>query len=123
MLGLARGTVQLFPHDPDWETEGKRLSDQLSQILGSAAVDVRHIGSTAIRTAEAKPILDLAVAARNLPEIDCAIPKLKSAGFLHHAENDSASSASSGPDLCLPTFTPYRQADRNGVTTTIFATT
>ena len=88
MLGLARGTVQLFPHDPDWETEGKRLSDQLSQILGSAAVDVRHIGSTAIRTAEAKPILDLAVAARNLPEIDCAIPKLKSAGFLHHAEND-----------------------------------
>lgn len=89
MLGLARKTVKLTPHDPAWETEAQYLLARLSALLGEAAADIQHIGSTAIRTAVAKPILDLAVAAHSLSEIDHAVPALERAGFHHSPKNDS----------------------------------
>ncbi len=83
MLGLERGTVKLLPHDPAWEAEGKRTVEVLRGIFGEAAVDIRHVGSTAVRTIVAKPIIDIAVGVRRMDEARALIPHLEKAGFFH----------------------------------------
>ena len=60
-LGLARGTVKLFPHDSAWEIEGERTIDELRSLLPGIAIDTAHVGSTSIPTIPAKPIIDIAV--------------------------------------------------------------
>lgn len=62
MLGLKRGAVALYPHEKAWETEAEQTMARLRQILGPVAVEMAHVGSTAIPTIQAKPIIDIAVA-------------------------------------------------------------
>lgn len=62
MLGLKRGAVALCPHEKAWETEAEQTMARLCQILGPVAVEMAHVGSTAIPTIQAKPIIDIAVA-------------------------------------------------------------
>ena len=57
-LGLRRGTVELLPHQTEWEIDAARAIDKLKSVLGEVAVDIQHIGSTAIRGIDAKPIID-----------------------------------------------------------------
>lgn len=61
MIGLKRGTVELYPHDPLWEEEAKKTINLLNRLLKDKAVDIRHIGSTAVLSISAKPIIDIAV--------------------------------------------------------------
>ena len=59
-LGLLRGTVSVKPHSPEWDAAGRQTAAQLKTLLGDAAADIQHIGSTAVRSICAKPIIDLA---------------------------------------------------------------
>lgn len=86
MLGLQRGTVRLVPHDDTWPQEAARTIRQLREILGATAVDIQHVGSTAIPLIEAKPILDLAVGVRALADLQPALPALERQGFLFRGE-------------------------------------
>ena len=61
MLGLKRGTVQLLPHEAQWEEQGRQVVSLLREVLGDAARDIQHVGSTSITGICAKPILDIAV--------------------------------------------------------------
>ncbi|MDR1069109.1 MAG: GrpB family protein, partial [Clostridiales Family XIII bacterium] len=69
-LGLKRGTVELCDHDAAWEENARETIALLKDIFGGAAIDIQHIGSTAIRAIKAKPIIDIAVgiAAFDVPE-------------------------------------------------------
>ena len=69
MIGLKRGTVALYPHETEWEDEAKRTIEKLKSILGETAVDIQHIGSTAVKSIRAKPIIDIAVGVKNFDEI------------------------------------------------------
>ena len=60
-IGLARGTVKLFPHSTEWEREGVRTVEELRALLPGIAIDAAHVGSTSIRAIPAKPIIDVAV--------------------------------------------------------------
>ena len=60
-LGLKRGTVQLEPHDKQWDEAAIQTIKNLKSILGDDAVDIQHIGSTAIPAIKAKKIIDIAV--------------------------------------------------------------
>lgn len=62
MLGLKRGTVLLAPHEKEWETFAVETMDRLRAVLGDTAVEMQHVGSTAVPAIQAKPIVDLAVA-------------------------------------------------------------
>ena len=81
MLGLKRGTVALFPHETEWENEAERTAGKLKTVLGEAAVDIQHVGSTAIKTIAAKPIIDLAVGVKNFDDILKYENELKENGF------------------------------------------
>ena len=54
MLGLKRGAVALYPHEKAWETEAQATMARLRHILGPVAVEMAHVGSTAIPTIQAK---------------------------------------------------------------------
>ena len=60
-LGLLRGTVSVKPHSTEWDAAGRQTAAHLKALLGDAAADIQHIGSTAVRSICAKPIIDFAV--------------------------------------------------------------
>ena len=86
MLGLRRGTVALYPHDTEWEAEAARTIAALRAILGGAAGDMQHVGSTAIRSIMAKPIVDIAVAADDFGRVLEKREPLERAGFYYRGD-------------------------------------
>lgn len=62
MLGLKRGETILCDHRDEWDSVALKEIQKLKEIFGNYAVDVQLIGSTAIRSIKAKPMLDIAVA-------------------------------------------------------------
>ncbi len=69
MVGLKRGTVELIPHQKEWSENAENVIRLLKQLLGDTAIDIQHIGSTAISSIHAKPIIDIAIAVNNLNDI------------------------------------------------------
>ena len=87
-LGLKRGTVALVPHEAAWEAEAARIIENLKGILGDTAVDIQHVGSTAIPAICAKPIVDIAVAVRSFADINAMQAELEARGFYRRSWND-----------------------------------
>lgn len=83
MLGLKRGAVALCPHEKAWETEAQATMARLRQILGPVAVEMAHVGSTAIPTIQAKPIIDIAVAVDDFDALLAYEKQLRAAGFYY----------------------------------------
>lgn len=83
MIGLKRGTVVLYPHEQSWEDEAVKTIKKLKSILGEAAVDIQHVGSTAIKSIQAKPIIDIAVGVRSFEEVMKFEDELLKNGFYH----------------------------------------
>ncbi|MDR1003227.1 MAG: GrpB family protein [Oscillospiraceae bacterium] len=92
ILGLKRGTVELYDHNPEWEIVAAQTISQLKSIFGEAAIDIQHIGSTSIRSVKAKPIIDIAVGVMSFNRVLPLIAALEDKGFykskLHAVEND-----------------------------------
>ena len=87
MLGLKRGCVALAPHEEAWEAEAACTVELLRKLLGASAAGAEHVGSTAVRGLEAKPIIDIAVAARSLEEIKSKAALLGRYGFIFRGED------------------------------------
>ena len=65
MLVLLRGTVELVPHQKEWNENAVNIIRLLKQLLGDTAIDIQHIGSTAISSIHAKPIIDIVIGVNN----------------------------------------------------------
>ncbi len=83
MLGLKRGTVKLYDHEKEWESEAQDTIERLKKILGESANDIQHIGSTAVPAIKAKPIIDIAVAADSFDDILARKEQLEKSGFYY----------------------------------------
>lgn len=86
-LGLRRGTVELLPHQAEWETEAARTIEKLKSVLGGTAVDIQHVGSTAIRTIDAKPIIDIAVAVNKIDDVLPFVDVLQAEGIVFRKQD------------------------------------
>ena len=87
MLGLKRGTVELFPHQKIWEDIAAKTILLLKLLLNDVAVDVQHVGSTAINNICAKPIIDIAVGVNDLEDIKPYIGMLEKNGIMFRKED------------------------------------
>lgn len=67
-LGLADDIVALADHDARWTLLFQKEADALRAVLGTRAVAIEHIGSTAISGIRAKPILDVLLAVPDLED-------------------------------------------------------
>lgn len=87
MLGLLRGTVILCRYDACWPKQAQETIDLLRRLLGDAAVDIQHVGSTSISGLSAKPILDIVIGVRELGDLDPYAAKLEQMQ-IHEAGQD-----------------------------------
>ncbi|MBE6738286.1 MAG: GrpB family protein [Ruminococcaceae bacterium] len=87
MLGLKRDTVKLLPHQKQWSKTAKDTILKLKALLGSVAIDIQHIGSTAIHGIYSKPIIDIAVGVDNLESINPYIDLLEQNGIMFRNED------------------------------------
>lgn len=87
MTGLKRGTVMLAPHQEEWTQNAERTIQVLNRLLEPVAVDIQHIGSTAIPSIHAKPIIDLVVGVRNMDDIAPYVELLKQHDIVFRGED------------------------------------
>ena len=96
----------IVPHDPAWADEFVALSGVLSETLGSLAVGIQHVGSTAVPGLAAKPILDLDVVIadwKDFPEVSRVLATL---GYDHRGDLGIAGRESFGRMTPMVPFTP-----------------
>ena len=79
-LGVKRGTVKLIAHQDEWHKEADRTIKELKHLFGNTAIDIQHIGSTAIPSIHAKPIIDIAVGVCDLNDIKPYVELLRENG-------------------------------------------
>ncbi len=77
----ARPEIRLSRHMSSWDSEASVLTAKLHDLLGTAAADIQHIGSTAIRGILAVPVIDLAVGLAEDADVASAVQKLTDNGF------------------------------------------
>ncbi|WP_310487437.1 GrpB family protein [Chamaesiphon sp. VAR_69_metabat_338] len=78
--------VEVVPHDRNWQNLFKAESRQLSIAFGDNAIAIHHIGSTAIETIYAKPIIDILIEVKNLDRVDDLNPQIESLGYITMGE-------------------------------------
>lgn len=86
-LGLRRGTVALEPHSSEWERIAQQTIRVLREILQDAAVDIQHIGSTAIRGICAKPIIDIVIGTADFDAVSAKNAALAENGFIFRGQD------------------------------------
>ncbi len=86
-FGLNPGELRLVTVGPEWALRFSAERDRLFAALASAAVDIQHVGSTAIPGILAKPILDIAVAVRTFEDGYPLVPLLVAIGYEYRGEN------------------------------------
>src|SRR5262245_26797835 len=86
MLGLQRGTVRIVPSTPMWATLFQEERARIDHALGALALDIQHIGSTAVPGLAAKPILDIGVAVAAEAAIAACVPLLIALGYTYRGD-------------------------------------
>jgi len=69
-MGLKVGEVKLVKHNPRWHQMFAQELEELWNYFGDYAIRISHIGSTAIDGLEAKPIIDIVVALKDLDDFN-----------------------------------------------------
>lgn len=88
MLGLQRGIVKLVSHHTEWAILFAQEKARLSAVLEDKALDIQHIGSTAVPGLEAKPILDIAVAVAELLVVKECVSMLGPLGYAYFGDRE-----------------------------------
>lgn len=60
---------------------------RIAEALADSALDIQHVGSTAIPGITAKPVLDIAVAIRDFESGHALVPSLVALGYAYLGEN------------------------------------
>jgi GrpB-like predicted nucleotidyltransferase (UPF0157 family) len=82
MIGLKRKTIKLLAHQKQWDSYFRK---EKKRILSSIEdVHVEHIGSTAIPSIKAKPIIDIVIGIDKMKDFDKYKKQLTKLGFEYH---------------------------------------
>ena len=87
MVGLKRGIVKLSEYQDIWKVEAEQTVTELKSLLQDAAIDIQHIGSTAIPSIHAKPIIDIVVGVHDLDDIMSFVEILKNRHYIFRGED------------------------------------
>jgi len=98
-FGLAPAELRFVVVDSAWSDRFDAERIRIAAILGSAALDIQHIGSTAILGITAKPILDIGVVIcdfNTAHTLDSLLRPLGYTPFFHNADRVLYTCAESG---------------------------
>jgi GrpB-like predicted nucleotidyltransferase (UPF0157 family) len=84
------GKIVIYDYDPSWPMKFAEERDRLLNAVGSELVTIEHVGSTAVPGLAAKPIIDLLLGVRSLPESRRTLPgPLIDLGYRHMVEYEA----------------------------------
>jgi len=86
-FGLRSDELRLVTVGPEWAMRFSSESGRLSAALEAAALDIQHVGSTAVPGISAKPILDIAIAIRSYEGGHALVPRFETLGYRYRGEN------------------------------------
>ena len=86
-IGLYRGTVVLEKHQKMWKENAKKTISVLRDIFSDTAVDIQHVGSSAIESICAKPIIDIVVGVNNINKVLELNKMLEEKGFIFRGQD------------------------------------
>lgn len=87
MIGLKRGHVILESHDENWKLVALDTINSLRTIFKDIAIDIQHIGSTAIEQIHAKPIIDITVGVKQLEDVQSLIHSLEQINVIYRGQD------------------------------------
>ncbi|MGY6270132.1 GrpB family protein [Achromobacter denitrificans] len=78
----APAPVDVVPYDPAWPARYEELAAAVREALGKEALDVEHMGSTAVPGLAAKPVIDIDLTVADPVREDAYVPALEAIGYV-----------------------------------------
>lgn len=75
--------IQIVDYDPAWPIDFARLRIHLLAAIEHVGIAIEHVGSTAVPSLPAKPILDVDVVVNSSNQVGEAIARLAEIGYTH----------------------------------------
>jgi GrpB-like predicted nucleotidyltransferase (UPF0157 family) len=75
------GPVTLVESSPQWPTLFDREAARIRRALGNRALRIEHVGSTAVPSLAAKPIIDIALVVADSGDEPAYVPALEAVGY------------------------------------------
>ena len=79
--GVEKRVIDIVAYDPSWPETYTRHNQMISQALGKTALQIEHIGSTAVPQLPAKPIIDILVVVPDSAHEPAYLPALENACY------------------------------------------
>ena len=79
--GIEERAIVVVPYRQDWPETFRLHAARISAALGDGALQIEHIGSTAVPGLAAKPIVDVLVVVRDSADEDSYLPAMERAGY------------------------------------------
>jgi GrpB-like predicted nucleotidyltransferase (UPF0157 family) len=108
-MKLSNTAGMLETHSPHWSVEFADLRAIYLGELGALAIEVEHVGSTAVPGLLAKPILDIDVVISGYDVFADVVSVLSRIGYSHNGDQGIPQREAFKPlDDCVPHTTPRR---------------
>src|SRR6266536_4152019 len=78
---MADQPVYIADYDSRWSDCFESLRDQIVGVLGALAVQIEHVGSTAVPALAAKPVIDIDVVVGSMADLPSVAAKLRPLGY------------------------------------------
>lgn len=104
MIGLKRKIIKLVPHQKSWDVFFQTEKNKLLKTISS--IYVEHVGSTAIPSIVAKPIIDIVIGIDKIKNFHLYKTKLKKIGFEYHDNRGTKFNKffTKGPEECRTVY-------------------
>ncbi len=80
--GVEKREIVVVAYDPQWPSRFDRERERIARALGSGALRIDHIGSTAVPGLPAKPIVDIGLSVPDAADEPSYLPALVEAGYV-----------------------------------------
>ncbi len=75
--------MKLSRYNPLWVSQFEEEAELLKSVLGSNALNIEHVGSTAVPELQAKPVIDIQISVESPDQLGRYQPALERAGYRH----------------------------------------
>lgn len=79
--------MRVVPYDPRWPEQFDAIRAELAGLFGSLAMEIHHIGSTAVPGLRAKPIIDVLIVVDRIEAVDALDGRMRAAGYSPRGES------------------------------------
>lgn len=83
IIGLNIKLVELRPYSELWKVVYEKERSRLFKELGDFAMDIQHIGSTAVPNLIAKPVIDIAIGVKSIRNFNECTKLLEKSGYVY----------------------------------------